>query len=292
MLAALRAALGPDVVLRADANRGWPLPRALAFGAAVAAAGVGLQYVEEPTDDPRDMGSFFEATGTRTRGAHVAHEGWVVGTRRLKPQCKLVLCRSLLNGVRPGCAATLGARPLFPSSLPGIPVAADESLDEGLLFPPPSWASSLSSSSSLSAASSRGPDRGGPSAASLGVFPRSVATAAAAAAPRSCAVPVTPANATCRHLSSSNTLQTTQTTSTPPQQRLGLLFCAHTSSATQPSPLVVCVSCRNPQTPPPIPLHPGLPAARSSSCCAAGAAPARGRAPLACRWTGPPAWPP
>ncbi|GIL50277.1 hypothetical protein Vafri_6487 [Volvox africanus] len=82
VLAAIRAAVGPHVVLRADANRGWTeLQTAVAFGRAVAAAAVGLQYVEEPTRDPRDMAAFYMQTG--------------------------------------------------------VPVAADESLDEGLLMAPP-----------------------------------------------------------------------------------------------------------------------------------------------------------
>ena len=64
VLAAVRAAVGPHVGLRADANRGWAgLEAAAAFGAAAAAAGVGLEYVEEPTADPRDMAAFYRATG-------------------------------------------------------------------------------------------------------------------------------------------------------------------------------------------------------------------------------------
>ena len=43
---AVRAVVGPRVTLCADANRRWRLDQALAFGAA--AAGAGLEYVEEP----------------------------------------------------------------------------------------------------------------------------------------------------------------------------------------------------------------------------------------------------
>ncbi|KXZ52492.1 hypothetical protein GPECTOR_9g536 [Gonium pectorale] len=82
VLAAVRRGVGPHVVLRADANRGWGnLEQAVAFGRAAAGAGVGLQYLEEPCADPRDMAAFYQQTG--------------------------------------------------------VPVAADESLDEGLLLPRP-----------------------------------------------------------------------------------------------------------------------------------------------------------
>lgn len=61
VLLAIRAAVGPGVALRADANRGWSLEQALAFGRRAAAAG--LEYVEEPTADPADMAAFFLETG-------------------------------------------------------------------------------------------------------------------------------------------------------------------------------------------------------------------------------------
>lgn len=64
LLAAVRRAVGPHVALRADANRGWPsLEAALAFGEAAVQYGVGLQYIEEPTADPRDMAEFYRRTG-------------------------------------------------------------------------------------------------------------------------------------------------------------------------------------------------------------------------------------
>ncbi len=75
----MRSAVGPHIGLRADANRGWDgLQRALVFGRAVAAAGVGLQYVEEPTADPRDMAAFFRETGGSgsRQAAHSRQEAW------------------------------------------------------------------------------------------------------------------------------------------------------------------------------------------------------------------------
>ena len=62
-LAAIRREVGPDVVLRADANRGWDLSEALDFGARVQELGVGLQYVEEPTRAARESAAFHFTTG-------------------------------------------------------------------------------------------------------------------------------------------------------------------------------------------------------------------------------------
>ena len=61
-LVAIRAAVGPGVTLRADANRAWGRSAAAAFGAAVAPAG--LHFVEEPLADPAaDLAAFHAATG-------------------------------------------------------------------------------------------------------------------------------------------------------------------------------------------------------------------------------------
>ena len=62
-LAAIRAAVGPDVVLRADANRRFTFTEALDFGASVQELEVHLQYVEEPTASSREMSAFFFTTG-------------------------------------------------------------------------------------------------------------------------------------------------------------------------------------------------------------------------------------
>jgi Enolase C-terminal domain-like len=61
----VRAAVGPAVELRCDANRGWGLAAATAFG--LAAAPARLQYVEEPVADPAaDLAAFLSATGLPT----------------------------------------------------------------------------------------------------------------------------------------------------------------------------------------------------------------------------------
>ena len=61
VLVALRKALGPNVGLRADANRAWDLGQALVFGRLV--SGMSLEYVEEPLQNPEDLLGFYEETG-------------------------------------------------------------------------------------------------------------------------------------------------------------------------------------------------------------------------------------
>ncbi|GFR45865.1 hypothetical protein Agub_g7316 [Astrephomene gubernaculifera] len=81
ILAAIRTAVGPHVLLRADANRGWPSPEvAAAFGQAVAAAGVELEYLEEPTSDPRDMAAFYQLTGIPVAADESLDEGLLLLT--------------------------------------------------------------------------------------------------------------------------------------------------------------------------------------------------------------------
>ena len=59
---AIREAVGPDVALRCDANRGWSLNDALAFG--LRAMRFDLQYVEEPVQDiESDLAAFHCTTG-------------------------------------------------------------------------------------------------------------------------------------------------------------------------------------------------------------------------------------
>ena len=62
-LAAIRQEVGPNVILRADANRGWDLGEALDFGARAQELGVGLQYVEEPTRASHEIAAFHFTTG-------------------------------------------------------------------------------------------------------------------------------------------------------------------------------------------------------------------------------------
>lgn len=62
-LASIRDEIGPDVILRADANRGWNLNEALDFGLRITELNVRLQYVEEPTREVRDITAFHFTTG-------------------------------------------------------------------------------------------------------------------------------------------------------------------------------------------------------------------------------------
>ena len=48
VLVAVRAAVGPAVQLRADANRAWPLPAAQAFAEAAQPAALQVRYLRRP----------------------------------------------------------------------------------------------------------------------------------------------------------------------------------------------------------------------------------------------------
>jgi o-succinylbenzoate synthase len=58
---ALREILGDDVALRLDANRAWDYDTALRFATAV--LGCGIQYIEEPTDEPSRIVEFMGYSG-------------------------------------------------------------------------------------------------------------------------------------------------------------------------------------------------------------------------------------
>ena len=58
---AVRAAVGERIALRLDANRAWDLDTAVAFGKQVAVCGV--EYIEEPLEDPAHLRFFTESTG-------------------------------------------------------------------------------------------------------------------------------------------------------------------------------------------------------------------------------------
>ena len=56
LVVSIRAAVGPAVALRLDANRAWDLATALDFAARVAPAGI--EYLEEPLRDSNDLTAF------------------------------------------------------------------------------------------------------------------------------------------------------------------------------------------------------------------------------------------
>jgi o-succinylbenzoate synthase len=53
LVGAVRRRVGPDVALRLDANQAWKMPEALAFAEGI--QGLGVEYVEEPLDEPTDL---------------------------------------------------------------------------------------------------------------------------------------------------------------------------------------------------------------------------------------------
>ena len=115
-LVAIRAAVGPTVALRCDSNRGWSLAQAVEFGAALQLAGCALDYLEEPTRSPDDMGAFFAATGIPTALDETLDEA-VAAAAAASPALGGAAAAPLLP---PGCAALV----VKPSLLGGLERAA------------------------------------------------------------------------------------------------------------------------------------------------------------------------
>ena len=121
-LLAVRRAVGPDVRLRADANRRWSLNDALTFGLQVADAN--LEYVEEPVACLEDLAAFHCTTGVpvaldesvddATRRAMNAGTSVAAATAEFfEPTfgvVALVLKPSVLGGFEPCAAAAAAAR--------------------------------------------------------------------------------------------------------------------------------------------------------------------------------------
>ena len=61
MVKEVRGIIGRGISLRLDANRAWPLDKAVAFGQAVKE--YDIEYIEEPVDDPDMFSIFFRKTG-------------------------------------------------------------------------------------------------------------------------------------------------------------------------------------------------------------------------------------
>lgn len=61
ILLAIRKMVGPQIHLRADANQCWTFAQAVEFATAVRSCG--LQYLEEPVKDPKDLLKFCKETG-------------------------------------------------------------------------------------------------------------------------------------------------------------------------------------------------------------------------------------
>jgi len=69
----LRAAIGEDVALRLDANRGWAFAEAVSFAEAL--GNFPVAYVEEPLRDPDRLAEFVDATGLPVALDETTREG-------------------------------------------------------------------------------------------------------------------------------------------------------------------------------------------------------------------------
>ncbi len=110
---AVRAAIGPDVELRLDANRAWTVDEAARFAVGVADAGVA--YVEEPLRDPAGLPALWLDTGlpvaldesVQVPGVEV--RGWAAAVV-LKP----TLVGGLMAALRLATSArAVGVRPVW-----------------------------------------------------------------------------------------------------------------------------------------------------------------------------------
>ncbi|MCH7590252.1 o-succinylbenzoate synthase [PVC group bacterium] len=57
----IRNIIDPKAILRLDANRAWPLTKALKIGKSI--SGFRIDYIEEPVEDPGNIPEFYEHTG-------------------------------------------------------------------------------------------------------------------------------------------------------------------------------------------------------------------------------------
>jgi len=116
VLRAVREAVGPGVALRADANRAWPRALAEEFAAGVAAAGVGLEFLEEPTaegGDGADLGglpvALDETVDAAARGGGAGAAGRVAEAVRARRARVVVLKPGALGGLHAALGAAAGA---------------------------------------------------------------------------------------------------------------------------------------------------------------------------------------
>ncbi|MBN2311193.1 MAG: o-succinylbenzoate synthase, partial [Candidatus Hydrogenedentes bacterium] len=116
---AVRAALGDAVALRLDANRAWGYDDAVAFGRAVESCGI--EYIEEPLDDPSRFVNFASATGIPVALDETVVECGVDDLDRWRGAKAAVLKPTLLGGLEAAMwfarrAANLGMTPVISSS--------------------------------------------------------------------------------------------------------------------------------------------------------------------------------
>lgn len=116
---ALRAALGPDVALRLDANRAWAFGEAVTFADAV--GDVSLAYIEEPLAEPGRLGALAERTGLPIALDETTRERSPGELSGQAPVAAVVLKPTLLGGIAASrrwvdWARSVGATPVVSSS--------------------------------------------------------------------------------------------------------------------------------------------------------------------------------
>ncbi|HEY8241436.1 MAG TPA: o-succinylbenzoate synthase [Kiritimatiellia bacterium] len=93
----VREALGPDVLLRLDANRAWEYSVAMAFGTATRDAGI--EFYEEPVKRPQDIAQFHGATGLPVALDETLRDTSAEDWQKLPGVACLVIKPSLVGGI-------------------------------------------------------------------------------------------------------------------------------------------------------------------------------------------------
>ena len=96
LVRSVRAALGPDVALRLDANRAWTEDDAARFARGV--DGCGIAYIEEPLRDPSRLVSFSKRSGLPVALDETVSERAVEDLERWRGVRAVVLKPTLLGG--------------------------------------------------------------------------------------------------------------------------------------------------------------------------------------------------
>ncbi|GAB4364329.1 MAG: o-succinylbenzoate synthase [Calditrichia bacterium] len=112
----LRQFGGDQLSLRLDANRSWSLSEALKIGGAVGT--VGIEYIEEPVNDPADLSQFYQETGipcALDETLQASHPRLVVRHRGIEA---LIIKPGVIGGVELAVdfarfAASRGMKPIF-----------------------------------------------------------------------------------------------------------------------------------------------------------------------------------
>ena len=140
----VRDTVGDRVRLRLDANRAWSLDQAVKFGKAVFTCDI--DYIEEPTADPANLGVFFSECGMPVALDETLSDSPIKALEELRGIKAIILKPTFLGGLQRAYdlaqrARTLGIQPIarFAAylSLENIPAGLDTYrwLHEDLLSP-------------------------------------------------------------------------------------------------------------------------------------------------------------